>query len=249
MRIAIAGGTGAVGRHVVRAAEAAGHEVVVLSRATGVDLTAGTGLAARIAGCDAVIDVASVGTLSARVSRDFFRTTTAHLLAAEREVGIGHHIALSIVGAAAIDAAYYAGKAEQERLVMASGDRWSILRATQFHEFARQMTERGRMLGAYVVPKMLSQPVAAAEVAAALVEIARGAPRGLDRDLAGPRVERMADMVRRYLRSTGAPGRVLEVRLPGRMGAASANGGILPGPNARLGVETFDQWLTTADAD
>jgi uncharacterized protein YbjT (DUF2867 family) len=248
MRVAVAGGTGAVGRHVVRALAERGHAHVVLSRSTGVDLMTGEGLDAALEGVDAVIDVASVQTLSPRVSLEFFGTTTRRLLAAERAAGGIHHIALSIVGAAEIDAAYYAGKAEQERLVQASGAPWSILRATQFHEFAQQMLQRGRMLGAYVVPVMHAQPVAAAEVAAALVDIAEGAPRGLDRDLAGPREERMADMVRRLLRATGRPGPVLEVRLPGRMGAASAHRGLLPGPDARLGRETFEQWLASPDA-
>jgi uncharacterized protein YbjT (DUF2867 family) len=241
--MAIAGGTGVVGRLVVEAARRAGHHTVVLARAAGVDLVTGTGVADALAGADVVIDVSSIGTLSARRSVAFFETSTRTLLAAERDAGIGHHVALSIVGAASAASGYYAGKAAQERLVTGSGDRWSILRATQFHEFAAQMVQRGAMLGMVAVPRMLSQPVAAAAVADELVAIAEGAPRGLADDLAGPEVERMADMVRRYLRRTGRRAPVVELRLPGAMGRASAPGGLLAGPSAKRATETFEQWL------
>ncbi|WP_345752177.1 SDR family oxidoreductase [Microbacterium rhizophilus] len=247
-RIAVAGGTGTVGRHVIRAAQRAGHETVTITRSTGIDLITGVGLAAALEGVDVVIDVSSIATLSTRASISFFDTVTRNLLAAERAAGVGHHVALSIVGAAKSTSGYYAGKAAQERLLMASGDRWSILRATQFHEFAAQMVGRGAMLGMIVVPKMLSQPVAAAEVGAELVRIAEGAPVGLAQDLGGPGVERMADMVRRYLRASGRKGRVLEVRIPGSMGRVSADGSLLTGPDARRGTQTFDEWLEHAGA-
>lgn len=242
-RMAIAGGTGVVGGLVVEAARRAGHETVVLSRAAGVDLLTGKGVPEALVDADVVIDVSSITTLSARRSVEFFAAATRTLLAAEREAGIGHHVALSIVGAAGAASGYYAGKAAQERLVMGSGDHWSILRATQFHEFAAQMVQRGAMLGMVTVPRMLSQPVAASAVADELVAIAEGDPRGLADDLAGPEVERMADMVRRYLRRTGTRAPVMEVRLPGAMGRASADGGLLPGSSARLAAETFAQWL------
>ncbi|GAA1728003.1 SDR family oxidoreductase [Microbacterium paludicola] len=242
-RMAIAGGTGVVGRLVVEAARGAGHDTVVLARAAGVDLVTGTGVSEALAGADVVIDVSSTTTLSAQRSVQFFEAATRTLLAAEREAGVGHHVALSIVGAAGAPTGYYAGKAAQERLVMASGGRWSILRATQFHEFAAQMVQRGAMLGMVAVPRMLSQPVAAAAVADELVAIAEGAPRGLADDLAGPQVERMADMVRRYLRRTGRRAPVVELRLPGAMGRASADGGLLAGASAKLATETFEQWL------
>ena len=244
-RIAIAGATGAVGRHVVEAVRDAGHEPVALSRATGVDLTKPEGLARSIEGCAAVIDVSSTQTLSTKVAIEFFRTVTENLLAAERDAGVPHHVALSIVGAAEADSGYYAGKAVQERLVMESGERWSMLRATQFHEFAAQTVARGAMLGVYLAPRMVCRPVAAREVAAALAEIAVGEPRGLTPDLGGPRIERMADLVRRYLKATGRRGAVLELKLPGSMGRILADGRLIPGPTAVLGRQTFDEWLDT----
>jgi uncharacterized protein YbjT (DUF2867 family) len=242
-RIAVAGGTGAVGRHVVEAVRENGHEPVIIARSAGVDLTTGKGLAEALARVDAVIDVSSVRTLSTKVSTQFFDTVTRNLLVAEQAAGIRHHVLLSIVGAEKSASGYYAGKAAQERMLMDSDASWSILRATQFHEFAAQMVDRGGMAGMVVVPKMVAQPVAAVEVAAELVAIAEGAPRGLAQDLGGPQVERMADMVRRYLRTIGERRPVIEVRLPGSVGKVSADGTLLVGPGAKLGTQTFDQWL------
>lgn len=242
MRVAVAGGTGVVGRHVVAALEADGHEVVVLSRSRGVDVRDADGVAAAIEGCAALVDVTSVQTTSGRVSREFFGGVTRSLLAAERSTGVPHHVALSIVGAAAAPSAYYAGKALQEQLVRESGTGWSVLRATQFHEFAAQLVGDGEKRF-HLVPAMRSQPIAAAEVGGALAAIAVGEPRGLDRDLAGPLVEEMPDLVRRYLAATGRGGRVITVPLPGRWGRALRDGTILGGPDARLGRQTFAEWL------
>jgi uncharacterized protein YbjT (DUF2867 family) len=268
MRVAVAGGTGVVGRHVVELLGAAGHDAVVLTRSTGHDLSAPDaaaaatdgarpdaaapgsaparaprGLAAALDGCAAVIDVSSISTTSAAASTAFFGAVTRNLLAAERAAGVPHHLALSIVGAAAAPSAYYAGKKLQEDLVTAQPGGWSILRATQFHEFAAQMAQQGRMGPIQVVPTMRSQPVAAAEVAEELVEIALGEPRGLDRDLGGPREENMADMVRRYLAATGHKRPVLQVPLPGAWGTALRDGTLLTAPGARLGRQGFAEWL------
>jgi uncharacterized protein YbjT (DUF2867 family) len=243
MRIAVAGGTGTVGRHVVTAVAAAGHDPVVLSRSAGVDLVSGDGLAARLAGVRAVIDVSSTPSLSTRGAVRFFRAVTANLLAAERAAGIPHHVALSIIGAPAANSGHYAGKAVQEDLVGNSGGGWSLLRTTQFHEFARQSAERGSVAGLCLVPAMRCQPVAAAEVAAELVRVAAGAPRGLAPDLAGPREESLPELVRRYLRAAGSRHPVLRVSLPGPLGRAMRDGSLLPASGARLAGVTFDQWL------
>jgi len=243
MKVAVAGGTGVVGRHVVSALRAAGQEPVVLSRSQGVDVHDEDGVTAALSGCASVVDVTSVSTTGSRASTSFFEAATRSLLAAGRRAGVTHHVALSIVGAERAPYGYYAGKALQERLVRESGDRWTILRATQFHEFAGQLVSRGKAGGLRLVPRMQSQPVAAAAVGEALAEIAVGAPRGLDRDLAGPRVEDMTSMVRRFLAATGDGGRVLTVPLPGRWGRALRDGSTLPGPDARRAAETFDEWL------
>jgi uncharacterized protein YbjT (DUF2867 family) len=246
MRLAVAGGTGVVGRHVVEAARARGHEVVILTRSAGVDLETGAGLAEALAGVDAVVDVASTTTTSEARSIAFFEGTTRRLLDAGAVAGVRHHVALSIIGVPAAPYGYYAGKARQEQLVMASDVGWSLLRAAQFHEFAAQMVDRGHVGPVIVCPGMRSQPIAAAEVAAALVAIAEGEPRGVDRELAGPREESMPDLVRRYVHAIGRRIPVVAVPVPGGFGRALRDGSLLPGPDAVLGSQAFDAWLAEA---
>jgi uncharacterized protein YbjT (DUF2867 family) len=243
MRIAVAGGTGMVGHHIVDVIRERGHEPLVLTRSTGVDLTTGEGLAGALDGCDAVIDVTSVRTTSAKVSREFFGAVTRNLLAAEEAAGVRHHVALSIVGVGDAPYGYYAGKALQEELVAAGRVPWTLLRATQFHEFAGQIFERMKAGPVVPVPAMRSQPVAAREVAERLVDLATVEPAGWARDLAGPREERMADLCRRWAERVGKPGRVVEAPLPGAFGRAMRDGTLLPGPDADVGVQTFDEWL------
>lgn len=246
MKIAIAGGTGTVGKHVVEAAIAAGHEQIILSRSTGTDLMSGVGLTAALEGIEAVIDVSATRSTATKESVRFFGTVTQNLREAERSAGVPHHVALSIIGAAKVNANYYAGKALQERMLLSdSTGGWSLLRVTQFHEFAEQMVRHGKVGPFQVVPTMRSQPVAAAEVARELVEIAAGDPRGLASEMAGPREERMADMVKRYLRATGSTSPTLQIPLPGAWGRGMRDGSLLPAPGTRLGGQTFEEWLDT----
>ncbi len=246
-RIAVAGGTGTVGRHVAAIAAARGHEVVVLSRRTGVDLVSGSGLQDALSGVTAVIDVSSLPTQRAEESRLFFGTVTRQLLAAEHHAGVGHHVALSVVGAATVPTGHYAGKVLQERLVASSPVPWTLLRATQFHEFAAQVLDAVRLGPVSVVPTMVCRPVAAVEVAQRLVELAERTPARHARDLGGPRTESLPAMVRAYARRTRRRGVVLAVPLPGPLGRAMRNGTLLTGPDADQGAQTFHQWLRSLD--
>ncbi|WP_455903868.1 SDR family oxidoreductase [Microbacterium sp.] len=246
MRIAVAGGTGVVGRHAVEAARAAGHEVVVLSRSSGADVLTGAGLDERMQGADAVIDVTNTTTLSAAKAVKFFETATRTLLAAESRAGVTHHVALSIVGIDGIDASYYAGKLAQERAVAAGSVPFTIARACQFHEFAGQLLSR--MSGPVaVLPKLLMRPVAAREVGEHLVRVAEGAPAGRASDLVGPRNEVLADVARRQLAFDGVRRRVLGVRLSGAYGRGLASGSLRGGADALQGRITFDGWLRGDD--
>ena len=222
MRIAVAGGTGHVGTHVVAAARKRGHDVVVLTRGNGVDLVAGTGVAKALEGVDAVIDVASVTTLDAGESVAFFEATTRTLLAAEAQAGVGHHLALSIVGIDRAPEGYYAGKVAQERLVESGDVAWTILRATQFHEFAEQIYERAKIGPFHVAPRMRTQPIAAREVGAHLVSLAEAEPAGRARDLAGPREESLVEMVRGLARARGSRAWIPAIPLPGVIGPGAA---------------------------
>lgn len=248
MRIAIAGGTGLMGGKLAHEAERRGHEVRVLSRASGIDLTAPDGAgptASRIAGCDAVIDVLSIGTQNAQASVAFFEATTRTLLAAEEQAGVGHHVALSIVGVDLAPFAYYAGKVAQERAVREGRVPWTVLRATQFHEFAAQMFTVAARGPLHLAPRMRTQPVAADEVAARLVDLAEAPARGRVADLAGPHEERLVDMIRRYARATGHRGWIPAVSLPGPFGRAMRDGRLLPAADATIGRQSFAEWIAS----
>lgn len=243
MRIAVAGGTGVVGRLVVDLARERGHDVIVLARSKGIDLTTAEGL--DLTGVETVVDVTSIDTSSAAKAIRFFQAVTGNLLAAEYLRSVGHHVCLSIVGCDAAPYSYYAGKAEQERLVTQGRVPWSILRATQFHEFSGQIYHRMRLGPISLVPRMRTQPIAAREVAIRLLELSEAGAAGRVPDLAGPRIERLADLSRRWATATGVGGRVWEIPLPGGMGRAMRDGTMLPRHGeAQLGEQTFDQWLT-----
>lgn len=241
MHIAVAGGTGLIGRLVVDAVRASGDTPTVLARSTGVDLMSGAGVDDALVGVDVVIDVTNRDTISRKKAVHFFDTATRTLLDAEARLGIGHHIVLSIVGVADIDWGYYLGKRRQEELALAGPVPATVLRATQFHEFAAQMI--GRRGPVVLVPRMLSQPIAAREVAVALVEAARDRPAGIAPELAGPEQLFVSDMVRRLLRTRNSRRPALSVRLPGAVGKAMATGGLLPAAPGPRGRQTFDQWL------
>ncbi len=243
MRIAVAGGTGVVGSHVVEAVRADGHDAVVLSRGTGVDLTTGTGLDAALDGVDAVVDTANVSTLKADAAVRFFETATGNLVDAAARAGVGHVVQLSIVGIDRMPYDYYAGKLAQERVVEAAPVPWSILRATQFHEFAGQLYDRAKAGPLHIAPRGRVQPIAAREVGAHLARLAAGAPQGRAADLAGPREERLDDMVKAYARRTGHGGWIPSVSLPGGQMKGMREGLALPGDGAVLGRQTFSEWL------
>ncbi|ROO84778.1 uncharacterized protein YbjT (DUF2867 family) [Actinocorallia herbida] len=244
MRIAVAGGTGTIGRHIVAALAEAGHETVVLSRAAGVDLVTGDGLDKALDGVETVVDTANVSTLSRGKAEAFFTAETTHLLEAETRAGVRHHVLLSIVGIDRVPFGYYQGKVLQERLVTEGAVPWTVLRATQFHEFAAQTRQTLPPGPVALVPAARTRPIAAREAAAVLAGLAAGGPQGRVPDLAGPREEYLPAMVRALLRTRGDRRPVLALPLPGKAGKAMREGGLLPtGPGPR-GTQTFAAWLT-----
>jgi uncharacterized protein YbjT (DUF2867 family) len=251
MKIAVAGGTGLVGGLVVRAAEEQGHDVVVLARSRGTDLATGSGpndalaatLAGVLAGVETVIDVSNTTTTSAKASTAFFSTVTANLLAAEQASDVRHHLALSIVGVDRAPTGYYAGKRAQEQRIEDAPLPWTIMRATQFHEFVAQVYDSAKVGPLHIAPKMRTQPVAAREVAERLVGLACGDPAGFVADFGGPREESLVEMVRAYARARGSNAWIPALPLPGAFGRAQRDGRLLPGPDAERGVQTFAEWL------
>lgn len=249
MRIAVAGGTGTVGSRVVEVARERGHEVVVLARSTGVDLMTGDGLAPALVGVDAVVDAANVTTTSGAVAERFFTTTSERLLAAEADAAVRHHVLLSIVGIDRVPLPYYGAKLAQERVVEQGPVPWTILRATQFHEFAGQMGGQLRFAGVQLAPHARTRPIAAREVGEQLVRLAEQPAGGHVRELAGPREEDLAEMIRGLARARGHRGPVLAVRLPMKGMAEMRAGGMLPTGDAVLGRQTFAEWLAEQRPD
>src|SRR4029434_3469501 len=194
MRIAVIGGTGAVGRLTVAALRKAGHEPVVIARSTGIDVVTGKGLDAALAGCDAAIDVTYIPVSDATEARLQYGAAVTNMLAAEQRTGVAHHVLLSIVGLERIEGnAHYPGKREQERLVAVGRIPYTIQRATQFHDFAAMVTGWMTRDGVATVPPLLMQTVATADVADVLAEVATGAPQGRAPDLAGPEPQDLID--------------------------------------------------------
>lgn len=247
MRIVVAGGTGLVGRYLVSALTSQ-HEVVVLSRSRGVDLTTGRGLEEVLAGAGAVVDVTDTPTKRRRASVDFFTTSSRHLVAAGRRAGVGHHVALSIVGVDRVDSGYYAGKRAQESVVLDGQVPGSVLRATQFHEFVPLMVDltRGPIAP---MPQMRIQPIAAREVADALAALVVGPAVGMAPEVAGPEQHLLSDLARRLLAARGQRRRVLALTLPSASARAAAGGALLPTTPGPRGVQTFDQWLEHSFAE
>lgn len=242
MRVAVAGATGLVGRLVVEELALRGVEVGRLARTTGVDLVSGRGLDDSFRGADAVIDVSNVTTTRRSVALDFFTRATTNLLAAGCRVGVGSAVTLSIVGADTVDFGYYLGKRRQEELLAAGPLPWTLLRATQFHEFAGQLLDR--VHGPVVpVPVMASQPVAASEVAVRLVDLVLAGPGGIVAPIAGPEPMAVADMARHVVRARGGRRLVVPLRIPGAAGRGFAGGDLIPAGEHVTGAITFADYL------
>jgi uncharacterized protein YbjT (DUF2867 family) len=244
MRIAVAGATGVVGHHVVAELGGRGHEAVPFARSHGVDVTQLDRLADQLAGVEAVIDTLGITTTRRKPATDFFTTTTRNLLEAERAAGVERHVLLSIVGIDGSSFGYYRAKAAQEETAHSIDRSVTILRATQFHEFADQMLQRARVGPFIVVPKMRSATVAAAEVAAALVDLVEDPQPGTV-DMGGPEEHDMAELVRQVAAARGVRAKVVAVTMPGAAGKAMKDGALIPKDAWRIGTQTFAEWLAT----
>lgn len=240
--IAVAGGTGVLGRQVVEAVRRRGLTAVVIARSVGVDLVSGEGLDEALAGVDAVVDVSNVVALRAKPAIAFFEAATGNLLAAGERAGVRHHVAVSIVGCDRVDMGYYDGKRRQEELVQAGPVPWTIVRATQFHDFAGQLLERSPG-PIKLVPKMLSQPVSARQLADHLVDVALREPQGRAADVGGPEQHQIPDLARRLIAHRGDRTKVVTASMPGKAGRQIAEGGLLTGDGAVILPETYDDWL------
>lgn len=245
MRIAVAGATGNIGARTAAALQRDGHDVVRISRSLGVDLLTGEGLDAALAGVEAVVDAISAPPTDREKTTEYFGTTTGNLLAAEHRAGVRHHVLLSIVGIAGIEGnAHYSGKREQERLVTEGPVPWTIVPATQFHDFAAMVAGWTEQDGVSTIAPLLVQPIAPNDIAEILAEVAVGQPQGRYVDVAGPEPQDLVDMARRTLDARGRRVK-LAPTWAGIFGLSMAGNVLLPSENARIAPTTFDDWLAS----
>jgi uncharacterized protein YbjT (DUF2867 family) len=243
MRIAVAGATGNIGARTVSALERGGHEAIRISRSLGVDLTTGEGLDAVLEGVDAVVDAMSAPPADRDETLAYFGTTTRNLLAAEERAGVRHHVLLSIVGVHRTEGnAHYAGKREQERLITDGSVPYTIVPATQFHDFAAMVVGWTERDGVATIAPLLVQPIAPADIAEVLAEVATGEPQGRYVDVAGPETQDLVDMARRTNEVLGHKVKLVPT-WSGVIDESMSGNVLLPGENARIAPTTFDDWL------
>jgi uncharacterized protein YbjT (DUF2867 family) len=246
MKIVVIGGSGRVGSNVVHRLDSQGHDPVPASPATGVDTITGEGLAEVMVGADVVVDVSNAPAWDDDAVREFFTTSTRNLLAAERDAGVGHHVAVSIVGADRLsDSGYLRAKVAQEAEIAAGTVPYTILRATQFFEFLPQIVESGREGDSVRLSTGLMQLVAADDVAATVAELATGAPVDGRVELGGPEVLGVDAWARRLFAATGDERTVIGDPHARYFGAELHGGELTPGDGARIGATDFDSWFAT----
>jgi uncharacterized protein YbjT (DUF2867 family) len=241
MRIAVAGGTGTAGRHVVAHAQRSGHDVVVLSRSRGVDVRSGEGLSDAHAGVDVVVDCLDAGANDEAAATAFFTEAAATLQRVGAERGVRHVVALSIVGVDRVPFGYYKVKNRVEEIVEDGGVPWTILRATQFHEFVATLLDYLSRGPVAVAPAGVSdQPIDVREVAARLAGLVDAGPSGRVEDLGGPQVLTTTELMRTYLAGTGRRRPVWTVPVPGLGGFRTGDHLTPEHADGRL---TFADWL------
>ncbi len=246
MRIAVVGGTGLIGRHVVEEIASSGNEAVPLSRSTGVDVTTGDGLVEALAGVDRVVDVTNSGTTEEGPATEFFTAAARNLQAAAEQAGVERLAVLSIVGTDRVPGGYFAAKVAHELAARAGAVPTIVVRATQFHEFAGQVLEWGRDGDVSHVQRMQVQPVAVRSAARALVEFTLTSAADTV-EIAGPRPEELLDMATRVAARRGEPDRVEPVADDSPVAAATESGALLPGPDAIIVGPTFAEWLDAGE--
>jgi uncharacterized protein YbjT (DUF2867 family) len=239
------GGTGLVGSKVVTRLREQGHLAVPASPDTGVNTLTGEGLAQALTGAAAVIDVSNSPSFEDAAVLKFFETSTRNLLAAEAAAGVGHHVALSVVGCDRMpESGYFRAKVAQEKLIRNSPVPHSIVRATQFFEFGKRIADEATDGNRVRIPPVLFQPMAAQDVAGAVARIAVGAPLNGVVEVAGPQQFRFDGFIELGLSARHDPREVVADPHARYFGAELDERTLMPGANARLGDIRFEDWLS-----
>ncbi len=245
MKIVVIGGTGLIGSGLVDKLRSDGHEPLAAAPNTGVNALTGEGLAEALEGAQVVVDVANAPAWEDQAVLDFFQTATGNLLAAETAAGVGHHVALSVVGAERLpESGYMRAKVAQEDLVKAGPVPYTIVRATQFFEFIGRIADSAAEGDTIRLPSALVQPEAAADVSATLADVAVGAPLNDTVELAGPEAFPLDELARRVLEAGNDPRQVTADVHARYFGAELDDGSLTPGDDARIASTRFEDWLS-----
>jgi uncharacterized protein YbjT (DUF2867 family) len=249
MKIVVIGGSGLIGKKVVMNLRQHGHEVAAASPSSGVNTVTGEGLAQALAGAKVVVDVANAPSWEDNAVLAFFETSGRNLLAAEAAAGVGHHVALSVVGTDRLLAAgYFRAKMAQEKLIKASPIPYTIVRATQFFEFVGGIAQSATEGQTVRLPPVLMQPIAADDVAAVVADVALAEPLNRTVELAGPEPIRQDNLVRQFLNATGDARVVITDPKALYYGIEVNDQSLTPGDNPRLGTIRFEDWLRQRQA-
>jgi uncharacterized protein YbjT (DUF2867 family) len=244
VKIVVIGGTGLIGSKLVATLNGHGHEAVPAAPSTGVDTLTGEGLANVLEGAAVVVDVSNSPSFADDPVMEFFRTSTTNLLAYSAKAGVGHYVALSVVGTDRLsDSGYFRAKIVQEKLIRESGRAYSIVHATQFFEFVKAIADFSTVDGTVHLPSALIQPMVSDDVAAAVGRVAVGEPLNGIREIGGPEQFRLDELVRKGLAAKGDPREVVTDEQAPYYGVRLGERTLLPGPDAELGETTFDKWL------
>jgi uncharacterized protein YbjT (DUF2867 family) len=249
MKIVILGGSGRIGSKLATLLQRAGHAVTPASPSTGVDSATGAGLAPVLQGADVVVDVTNSHAFDSEAVMRFFEASTRNLLDAEAAAGVRHHVALSIVGLERVHGSgYFRAKLAQESLIKAGSVPYTIVRATQFHEFLMSIAQANTEGRSVRLPPSLVQPVAADDVAAALADVAAQAPLNGTCEVGGPRACPLDELIGRVLRAHRDPRDVVTDADAPYFGARLDERSLTPGEGARLGKITLEDWLAAGAA-
>jgi uncharacterized protein YbjT (DUF2867 family) len=245
MKIVVIGGSGLIGKKVVTKLRQRGHEVVAASPSSGVNTVTGEGLAQALAGAQVVVDVANAPSWEDNAVLAFFETSGRNLLAAEAAAGVGHHVALSVVGTDRLLASgYFRAKMAQEKLIKASPIPYTIVRATQFFEFVGGIAQSATEGQTVRLPPVLMQPIASDDVAAVMADVALAKPLNGTFDVSGPEPIRQDDLVRQFLNANGDARKVITDASALYYGINVNDQSLTPGENPRLGTTRFSDWLS-----
>jgi uncharacterized protein YbjT (DUF2867 family) len=244
MKIVVIGGTGLIGSKLVARLTERGHEAIAAAPNTGVNTLTGEGLAEVMQGASVVIDVSNSPSFADDDVMKFFTTSTSNLLAAEKAAGVGHHVALSVVGSERMtDSGYMRAKVAQEKLIKESGVPYSIVHATQFYEFLKGITQAATVGNTARLAPALIQPMASDDVAKAVGRTAVGAPLNATIEVAGPEQFRLDELVRMALRARGIELEVVTDPQARYFGALLGERTLVPWGEATLAETRFEEWL------